>query len=444
MYALIGLFVASVSITVGLALAPAQQVSAAGQTFEVGSAGPSLNWSGPGELDLFGQHLDTSVEFIGPIRPRIQLTRITLSKQLENFVHSSSGTSATTSLADALSRGFRHYVYWQVGIVGLAAVLLAGMLSGWRRQGWRHSLALIGSLLVLTEALNLGAIMVTVYSAPAKLNRVQSLQALVGNAPELRVPIKTPAPQTGQSIVVIGDSTAAGLGLRPLPHPTAADHACNRSINAYAVALSNAIGTPVTNLACSDATVHAGLLGPQTAGSITVPPQLSRPAVAAATTVLVSIGANDVKWADLLRVCAVSPSCQNNAEQAAFQQYLAKFSTDYLQLLAQLQALPQHPQVVINLYYDPVGDQVDCLPALGLTSEKQETMRSTLAALNQVLSSGAQAASFTTARPNFAGHGLCSQTPFVQGIHSTAPFHPTPAGELAIALADEHALHTTS
>lgn len=158
MYALIGLVVASASIAVGLAVTPAQQVSAAGQTFEVGSAGPSLNWSGPGELDLFGQHLDTSVEFIGPIRPRIRLTHITLSKQLENFVQASSGTSATTSLAKALSRGFRHYVYWQVGIVGLAAVLFAGAVSGWMRQGWRHSLVLIGSLLVLTEALNLGAI----------------------------------------------------------------------------------------------------------------------------------------------------------------------------------------------------------------------------------------------------------------------------------------------
>lgn len=444
MYALIGLVVASASIAVGLAITPSQQVSAAGQTFEVGGAGPSLHWSGPGELDLFGQQLDTSLRFSGPIRPRIQLTHITLSKQLENFVQASSGTSATTSLAKALSRGFRHYVYWQVGIVGLAAVLFAGAVSGWMRQGWRHSLALIGSLLVLTEALNLGAIMVTAYSAPAELDRVQSLQSLVGNAPELRVPVKAPASQAGRSIVVLGDSTAAGLGLRPLPHPTEADHACNRSINAYAVALSNASGTPVTNLACSDATIHAGLLGPQTAGSIKVPPQLSRPAVAAATTVLVSVGANDVKWADLLRICAVSASCQNNAEQAAFQQYLAKFSTDYLQLLSQLQALPQHPRVVINLYYDPLGDEVDCLSHLGLTSEKQKAMRSTLDALNQVLSSGAQAASFITVQPNFADHGLCSQTPFVQGIHSTAPFHPTAAGELAIALADEHALQITN
>ena len=43
-------------------------------------------------------------------------------------------------------------------------------------------------------------------------------------------------------------------------------------------------------------------------------------------------------------------------------------------------------------------------------------------------------------RPDFSGHQLCDPAPYVQGLHDPAPFHPTAAGELDIALADEHAL----
>jgi lysophospholipase L1-like esterase len=283
--------------------------------------------------------------------------------------------------------------------------------------------------------------MVTAYSAPGKLSRVDSVQALVGDAPELHVPVVTTRPSPGRT-VVIGDSTAAGLGNRLVANPTAIDRACRRSQDSYAVALATVSRQTVTNLACGGATIRAGLLDTQYVGGELVPPQLSDPAVAKASTIIVSIGANDVRWSDLLLVCAISRSCQNNAEEAAFQQYLAAFSTDYLQLLSELQALPAHPRVLINLYYDPFGDKVDCLTHLGVTPKKREAMGAKLAALNRILSSGAEAASFAVAEPNFAGHGLCSPAPFVQGIDDKAPFHPTPGGEFAIALADEHALRS--
>lgn len=439
-YLAVALLIATASIAAGLAVTPDQEVTAVGQTIEVGVTDPSLQLSGPGELDLFGQELETSVQFIGPIRPRVRLTQITLPEQLKNFASTTSGEDPADSLSDALVTGFRHYLYWQVAVVGIVAILLAGAVSGWMRRGWRFSLAFVASVLVLTELINAGAIMSTAYTAPAKLREVRSLQALVGDAPDLTVPTTRPDRRATGSTVVIGDSTAAGLGNSPLPDPTRADKACRRSADAFAVALSNVGDTPVTNLACSGATISAGLLGPQKVGSVVLPPQLSQRALDGATTVIVSVGANDVRWSDQLLVCALSTSCQNNAEQAAYQQYLALFSVDYLQLLSALQALPSQPKVVINLYYDPFGDSIDCLSELGVTVEKQQAMLSKLTALNDVLRTGAEAASFTTAAPSFAGHGLCSAAPFVQGIDAPAPFHPTPGGELAIALAVERAL----
>jgi hypothetical protein len=64
-----------IAIALALVVTPMQRVSAAGQTVQVGATGPSWDLSGPGELDLFGQRIPTTVQFAGPVRPRLQLTR---------------------------------------------------------------------------------------------------------------------------------------------------------------------------------------------------------------------------------------------------------------------------------------------------------------------------------------------------------------------------------
>ncbi|HJY04176.1 MAG TPA: hypothetical protein VJ351_25510, partial [Streptosporangiaceae bacterium] len=57
-----------------------------------------------------------------------------------------------------------------------------------------------------------------------------------------------------------------------------------------------------------------------------------------------------------------------------------------------------------------------------------------------VLAQGAQTFGFGVADPPFTGHELCTADPYVQGPGDPAPLHPTAAGELAIALADQQAL----
>ena len=73
--------IAAGSIWLALQVAPTQTVSAAGQTAQVGAAISSLSWSGPGELDLFGQVVPTKPQFEGPIRPLLQLTHITIDRR---------------------------------------------------------------------------------------------------------------------------------------------------------------------------------------------------------------------------------------------------------------------------------------------------------------------------------------------------------------------------
>ncbi len=434
------LVIAGCSIAAALAITPMQEVAAAGQTVQVGVTGPSLSLSGPGELDLFGEQIPTSTTFTGPVRPRLRLTNITLSQQLAEFTHPDSGASPAQSLQDALVRGWWHYFYRQMAIVAIAALILTGAVSGWLRRSWRRTAVLVAITVTITAAVNLGAIMVTAFTAPGKLSQVHSLQALVGGARPLPAPHGAATQRTGSRAVVIGDSTAAALGNRPLADPTRTDTACHRSIDSYAQDLATENAWQVTNLACSGATIADGLLAPQPVGGTDVPPQLSSAAVTRASTIIVSIGANDVRWSDILRVCAVSTNCDNRAELAYFQRHLARFSSDYLQLLSDLQVLPNHPRVLVNLYYAPFNDSDSCLARVGITASKQRAMLSSLSALNRILEDGARAASFTTAHPDFTGHGICSDEPWVQGPDAAAPFHPTAAGELAIALSDEHAL----
>lgn len=427
------------AIALSLWLTPMQQVSTAGQTVEVGVSAPSWSLSGPGRLDLFGQSLPTTIQFAGPIRPTLTLTHITLSEQLSQFV---TGTKdASKSLEEALIGGWQRFFLWQIVIVAIGALVLSGAAAGWLRRGWRGTIAILAGTVVLAVGVDLGVVMVTAYSVPAKLAGITSLQDLVGGSPPPALrPAHSDPTQAIQRVAVVGDSTAAGLGNRPVEGGTADDKACGRSEDAFAVVLAQVNAWSVTNLACSGATIRNGLLGPQLVGERQLPAQLDARAVAEAQVVIVSVGANDVQWTTLLQICAISPSCSNNAEQAFFQQQLAGFSTDYLQLLDQLQLLPNHPLVVINLYYDPVPGSVQCLAKQGITPEKQKTLQADLTALNTVLAGGAKTADFVTARPDFSGHGLCSSLPYVQGMKDAAPFHPTPSGALAIALADEHAL----
>ena len=98
--------------------------------------------------------------------------------------------------------------------------------------------------------------------------------------------------------------------------------------------------------------------------------------------------------------------------------------------------------MIINRYYNPFDLQLNCLSRVGLTPAKVRTLSSRLATLNAVLAKGAAEFGFTSVKPDFTGHQLCTTQPYVQGLGDPAPFHPTAMGQLAIALADQAALNS--
>lgn len=438
---LLGLLaVTAAAIAFSLRVTPAQPVSTLGQQIQVGTASPTLSLSGPGVLDLFGQSIPTEARFAGPVRPQLDLTKITINRQVASFVTATEGRSGPAILGRRLAGGWTRYFIWQAAFVAIGAALLALAYVGLRRRSWRRSLVTVLLVVVVAEAIDLGFVMETAYSAPRVLSKVRSLSELVGQSPQPLIAPASGPPIRGVQAVVLGDSTASGLGNPLVARPSAVDRACFRSSDAYAVDLASVNGWKVKNLACSGATIPAGILGPQAAGSRVVPPQLAVARRASGVkAIFVSVGADDVGWDTIVRLCAVSPSCDNSASTAYFQRMLYRFTKDYYQLLGQLAAFPGHPEVIVNQYYDPFDPSLTCLDRVGLTAAKQRVLVQRLDALNTVIAKGAQATGFETVQPDFSGHGLCTSVPYVQSLEDAAPFHPTPAGELAIALSDEEA-----
>ncbi|MCC9708450.1 SGNH/GDSL hydrolase family protein [Streptomyces sp. MNU76] len=422
---LTGLALAAVWLAV--LITPLQPVSTAGQTVRVGAAPLTWSLSGPGQLDLFGQTIPTRPHFDGPIRPRLELTRIREDAEVARLLRSGDHERLTLEVGRKLASGWVRYGAWETAVAaGLMLLPLAGGLA-------------------LVNAVNAIGFYLLASDTPQALRDVRSLQDLVGDSPPAPVPRAEGPPLGDVRAVALGDSTAAGSGNRPLPDPSDLDRACWRSADSYPQALARANDWNVLNLACSGATVRDGILGVQILGEQIAPPQIAQAQRAAeASVVLVSVGANDVRWADLVQLCAISPSCDDRASTAFFQDRLARFALDYRRLLRILATLPQHPAVVVNEYYDPFGPDVSCLEDEGLTRQKTQVLRSRLAALNAILRKGAEAAGFTTVKPDFEGHRLCSAQPYVQGPADRAPLHPTAAGALAIALAlaDQQALLT--
>jgi hypothetical protein len=433
--------VAALSIAAALAVTPLQTVQVAGQVIRVG-ASPALSWSGPGQVSLFGQTLPTVMSLPGPIRPRLELSQITLNSELANFVQGATPTHAGIALRSGLISGWERYFGWEAAAAGLASLLLAGAVAGWRRLPARSTVKVLATALVVTELLNLGLVAIAGNGAQHALAGVHSLNQLVGRTSLILPPARTNRPVvTGVQEVVIGDSTASGAGLPLVTDPSAVDRACGRSSESYAADLAEANGWKAVNLACNSATIRHGLLGAQLADGQLIPAQIaSARTISGPSVVIVSIGADDLQWAAILEVCAVSATCDSRASAAYFQQKLAAFSTDYLQLLIRLGSLAGHPRVIINRYYNPFGPDIGCITNHGLTAAKISILSTWLDALNQVLAKGAAQFGFLSPQPSFAGHQLCSQQPYVQGLTARAPFHPTPLGQLAIALTDQAAI----
>lgn len=242
---------------------------------EVGTATPTLSLSGPGVLDFFGQSLPTRVQFTGPVGPRLVLTKITIDQQVASFLTVSGRRSGDAVLGRRFAQGWAHYFAWVTAFTALAAVVFGLAYVGVRRPSWRRSFLTLGVALIAAEGLNLGWVMPTAYGTPKVLSHVHTLSALAGRSPQPPISPAPGPPARGVDAVVLGDSTAAGIGNPPVAQPDTLDRAWRRSSDSYAFDLAQVNDWNVESLARSGATIPSGILGPQDlGGDVSAPPQL--------------------------------------------------------------------------------------------------------------------------------------------------------------------------
>lgn len=244
--------------------------------------------------------------------------------------------------------------------------------------------------------------------------------------------------------VALGDSIAAGAGL-PVGAGTE-DALCARSASAYPSLLAAKLSTSVTNLACSGAKDSDGIINAQMVGNTTIPSQLDRAFTNGTPDLItITIGANDVRWVDLIGKCYIS-TCGGVKDTAAAAGYLTYFQAKLAYTLHQIKdrsGSHTPPKVLITGYYYPVSS-ASCLGGAVTSSELNwinaetdnlnKSIRQTITATAKVSSWFKGTYTFATYVPlSFDGHGICSNQPWVQGLSDLAPLHPNATGAAQIA-----------
>jgi len=422
------------SVELSLLITPAQSVQTAGQSLELSAGPPSISASGSGTLELFGQSLPTTEQFSGPIRPRLHWAEVTHYDQLLQALRQ------PAQLGQALRDGWSAFFTHELVIAILVAFALSALALLLVRRRWQVvviGMMVAGLVTGITDAMAIG----NAAFGLNQLSQVRTLDQLVGRTP---LTVNTPsraAPAASSGIVVIGDSTAAGAGNPQVLDATPDDIACRRSLDSYAADIAAVTHSTARNLACTNASIVDGLFGDESINGRLVPSQLATlGGMSGVHAVLVSIGANEMHWAEFMELCLVSPECDDTASSALFAQALDSFTVDYYDLLQHLASLPGQPRVIVNEYYDPLAAKPECPSRPELTAAKSAVLLSRLTTFNTVLADGAASFGFEAVAPSFAGHELCTAQAFVQGLDDSAPLHPNAAGELVIALADEEAL----
>ncbi len=238
------------------------------------------------------------------------------------------------------------------------------------------------------------------------------------------------------SAVAMGDSYASGEGAGPPfdPGTNVPRNRCHRSPLAWPRLLGVPAGRQV---ACSGATI-ANL----TTGSAALAPddvgQLSRLAgLPGATHVLVTLGGNDVGFADLVARCVIA-SCvaAAQARTAALPSLGASLTAAYRAIAATAPGarviVVDYPEIIPST--PPKG-----LRCLWLADREVPALLAFLRGLDATIASAAQAAGVehvATGDP-FDGHELCTSSswvfPIVFSLSNTQQAHPRPAGQAALA-----------
>ncbi len=227
----------------------------------------------------------------------------------------------------------------------------------------------------------------------------------------------------------LGDSVAAGAGL------SVTSSTCDRSTEAYPYIVAQSTGLALSHLACTGAKADEGIYGIQERDSVSIPAQLDQAYSSGAPSLItLTIGANDTRWTQFIRQCYYIP-CGYSIDTARFNAYLVDLKLELNVIMAKIHSLSngRAPQVIVTGYYEPLA-MTPCASTEGITANEASWLAARSSSLNAAISGTVAKYSFAEFAPvSFAGHELCSTDSWIQGPSGSMPFHPTAAGQHAIA-----------
>ncbi len=224
--------------------------------------------------------------------------------------------------------------------------------------------------------------------------------------------------------VSLGDSYSAGGGL-------AGVRPCGRSPQAYPALVAQRAHVVVSEHACNGATTADVLDTEQVAG---VGKQID--AVGADTGVVtITIGGNDIGFADVMRRCALgSEPCTNLEGQV--DRDLAALPAKLLAVYREIRRRAPNAALLVVGYPQLVVDPAASgLPACaGLTADESRFVRRKGDDLARVVRTAAEAsgARYVDAAAAFAGHEACAAEPWMEGVNFVnivGSYHPNAAGQ---------------
>lgn len=246
--------------------------------------------------------------------------------------------------------------------------------------------------------------------------------------------------QTPQAVVsngryiALGDSVAAGVGLENYSDSSA----CDRTNQSYPNLVASKLNYSLHSVACSGATTQNGLLGSQDVNQLSVDPQIKAVLTKKAPALIsMTIGANDANWTSFIQKCYTG-ECGSDEDTAAVTASLGTASDNLTQALNQIKtAYPSKtPRVILTGYYKlfPSDPTESCTEISGIDASELAWINQLQDDINTSLQTVASQFDFAIYVPiSFAGHELCTSDSWIQGLGAKAPYHPTDAGQTAIA-----------
>jgi len=221
---------------------------------------------------------------------------------------------------------------------------------------------------------------------------------------------------TGANYVALGDSYSSGVGTGSYT----LDSACKRSVYAYPYLWWRAHpGSSLTFVACSGATT-----------SDLITKQLSS-VTTSTTLVTMTIGGNDIGFANLIYQCTLSNcSAALDTTTANLESTLGSaLDTVYKDVKAD--AAPG--ATIIVLGYPQLFSGKGCLGTLGISATEESKANALADKLDTVIANHAKddGVTYKSAIGAFGGHAVCSSSPWVNGLelfNTGESYHPSRTG----------------